>query len=385
MRIGIVAGEASGDILAAGLIRAIRRRHTEARFEGVAGPEMLAAGCEMLYPAEHLSVMGFTEVLAHLPRLLKVRGRIKRHFTDNPPDAFIGIDSPGFNLGLEHALRQHGIPTVHYVSPSIWAWGAKRVFRVGAAADLVLALLPFEPPLYERHGFKAVFVGHPLADYIPDQPDRCALREELRLKPDGRVVALLPGSRGSEVRRLGRLFLDTAAWLSAKDADLHFAIPAATAAINGLLRLQIRRYQPDLPVTLVEGHSHTVLGASDAVLLASGTAALEAMLFRCPMVVAYKLSALSYAYVRAFDKLKIPHVSLPNVLAGRELVPEFLQYRATPAAMGEAVLGLLDDAGSRDKQIRGLTELRGVLRRGADERAAEAVLGLLASRRRPRG
>lgn len=382
MRIGIVAGESSGDILGAGLIHALRKRHPDAEFEGVAGPQMQTAGCTALYPAEALSVMGFTEVLAHLPRLLRLRADLKRHFTASPPDVFIGIDSPGFNLGLEHALRRHGVPTVHYVSPSIWAWGAKRVFKVGAAADLVLALLPFEPPLYAKHGFKAEFVGHPLADSIPEQPDRRALREELHLKPNGFVVALLPGSRASEVRRLGRLFLDTAAWLSVKQPDLHFAIPAATPALNQLLKRQIRRFQPDLSVTLVEGHSHAVLGASDAVLLASGTAALEAMLFRRPMVVAYKLSTLSYSYVRALDKLKIPYVSLPNVLAGRELVPEFLQYRATPTAMGEALLALLSDEGPRDKQIRGLTELRGALRQSADERAADAVLALLASRRR---
>ena len=385
MRIGIVAGEASGDILGAGLIRAIRRRCPEVRFEGVAGPLMLEAGCEALYSAETLSVMGFTEVLAHLPSLLKVRSNLKHRFTADPPDAFIGIDAPAFNLGLERALRGSGIPTVHYVSPAIWAWGAKRVFTVGAAADLVLALLPFEPELYQKHGFKCVFVGHPLADAIPEYPDKRVLREELRLPGGRRVVALLPGSRATEVRPLGRPFLDTAAWLAAKDSDLHFVIPAATPALNRLLKQLIRRFQPDLAVTLVDGRSHAVLGAADAVLLASGTAALEAMLFKCPMVVAYRVSALSYAYVRATAKLKIPYVSLPNVLAGRKLVPELLQYQATPEAMGEAVLDLLDDASSRDKQIRGLTELRGVLRRGADERAAEAVLGLLESRRRSRG
>ncbi len=381
MRIGIVAGESSGDLLGAGLIRAIKARVPEARFEGVAGPLMQAAGCEALYPAEALAVMGFTEVLSHLPRLLKVRRGLKRHFIAHPPDAFIGIDSPAFNLGLEHSLRRHGIPTVHYVSPSIWAWGPERVFKVGAAVDRVLALLPFEPSLYEKHGFKSVFVGHPLADVIPDHPDRHALREQLHLQQDCRIVALLPGSRRSEIKSLGRIFLDTAAWLYAQDPKLGFVIPAATPAINQLLKQQIRSFQPDLPVTLVEGHAHAVLGAADAALIASGTAALEAMLFKLPMVVAYKLSGLSYLYVRAVKRLDIPYVSLPNLLAGRELVPEFLQSDAEPEAMGATLLALLDDAKLRDRQIRGLMELRGVLRRGADDRAAAAVLDLIESRR----
>jgi lipid-A-disaccharide synthase len=382
MRIGIVAGESSGDFLGAGLIRAIQARVPEARFEGVAGPLMQAAGCKALYPAESLAVMGFTEVLTHLPGLLRVRANLKRHFTADPPNAFIGIDAPAFNLGLEHALHQRGIATVHYVSPSIWAWGPERVFKVGAAADLVLALLPFEPPLYEKHGFKCVFVGHPLADAIPEHPDRHALREQLHLKQDCRIVALLPGSRRLEIRKLGRTFLDAAAWLYGQDPKLGFVIPAATPAINQLLKQMIRRFQPDLPVTLVEGHSHAVLGASDAALIASGTATLEAMLFKLPMVVAYRLSGLSYAYARLVKRLSIPYVSLPNLLAGRELVPELLQSDAEPEALGASVLSLLDDAQVRGKQVAGLTQLRDVLRQGADGRAAEAVLGLIASHRR---
>lgn len=382
MRIGIVAGESSGDFLGAGLIRAIQARVPEARFEGVAGPLMQAAGCEAIYSTEALAVMGFTEVLKHLPRLLKVRARLKRHFTENPPDAFIGIDSPGFNLGLEYALHQRGISTVHYVSPSIWAYGPERVFKVGAAADLVLALLPFEPPLYEKHGIKCVFVGHSLADFIPEHPDRRALREQLHLKQDCRIVALLPGSRGSEIRSLGRIFLDTAAWLHEQDSGLSFVIPAATPATRQLLMSQISSLRPDLPVTLVEGHSHAVLGASDAGLIASGTATLEATLFKLPMVVAYRLSGLSYVIARTIKRLSIPYVSLPNLLAGRELVPEFLQSDARPETMGAAVLALLDDAELRAKQVAGLTQLRGMVRQSADQGAAEAVLELIASRRR---
>ncbi|HSN19021.1 MAG TPA: lipid-A-disaccharide synthase, partial [Gammaproteobacteria bacterium] len=350
MRIGIVAGESSGDILGAGLIQAIKRRHPDAEFEGVAGPRMQAAGCKALYPAETLSVMGLAEVLRHLPRLLKVRADLKRHFIANPPDVFVGIDSPDFNLGLEEALRRHGVPTVHYVSPSIWAWRSKRVFKVGRAADLTLALLPFEPPLYDRHGFKATFVGHPLADAIPQQPDRHALREELHLPQDKQVLALLPGSRYSEVQRLGPLFLRTAAWLNEKLPELHFVIPAATPELNQLLKRQIRSNEPDLAVTLVQGHSHEALGAADAVLLASGTAALEAMLFKCPMVVAYRVSTITNAIIRGFGLLKIRHVSLPNLLAEKELVPEFLQYNATPEKLGPAVLRLLTDRSAWEAQ-----------------------------------
>jgi lipid-A-disaccharide synthase len=381
MRIGIVAGESSGDILGAGLIKAIRKLRPDAEFEGVAGPLMQAAGCKTLYPAETLAVMGLVEVLHHLPRLLKVRSHLKQHFLSDPPDVFVGIDSPDFNLGLEEALRKQGIPTVHYVSPSIWAWRPKRVFKVGRAADLTLALLPFEPPLYDKHGFKATFVGHPLADSVPAQPDKPALREELHLPKDRPVLALLPGSRRSEVDRLGPVFLATAAWLSQKKPELRFVIPAATPALNQLLKRQIRALQPDLPVTLVEGHSHEALGAADAVLLASGTAALEALLLRCPMVVAYKVSSLTYNLVMGLGLLKIKNVSLPNLLAERDLVPEFMQARANAEELGPAVLKLLDDKQARDMQVRGLEALTGVLRVGADARAAEAVLALADSRR----
>jgi len=385
VRIGIVAGESSGDILGAGLMRAIRARMPDARFEGVAGPEMLAAGCEALYPAETLSVMGLAEVLKHLPRLMSVRKHLREHFLANPPDVFIGIDSPDFNLGLEKVLRGAGIPTVHYVSPSVWAWRPGRIFKVGHAADLTLALLPFEPPLYAKHGFKAEFVGHPLADAIPAKLDREALRAGLHLPQEGKVVALLPGSRFTEVERLGRLFLDTAQWLASHKPGVRFVIPAATPALNEFITRQIRKYQPGLSITLVQGHSRDVLGAADAVLLASGTAALEAMLYACPMAVAYRLSPVSYALIRGFRLLKIPYVSLPNLLAGRELVPEFLQSRAIPEFMGEALLRLLDDPAARAAQLDGFRSLSGVLRRQADERAAEAVLALLHAHQASKG
>lgn len=382
MRIGIVAGESSGDILGAGLIRAIRARVPDARFEGVAGPEMLAAGCRALYPAETLSVMGLTEVLKHLPRLLSVRRHLKRHFLQDPPDVFIGIDSPDFNLGLEESLHRAGIRTVHYVSPSIWAWRQRRVFKVGKAADLVLALLPFEPEFYTRHGLHAEFVGHPLADRLAPSTDRAALRHLLHLPPEGKVLALLPGSREGEVSRLLPFFLDTAQWLSLKRPDLHFVIPAATNKLSFLVKYILRTQKPDLPVTVVDGYSREAMGAADAVLLASGTAALEAMLLGCPMAVAYRLSPITHAFIRGFGLLKVPYVSLPNLLADRELVPEFLQARAVPEVMGEAMLKLLEDPAARAAQVEGFKALAGVLRRDADAHAAEAVLALAS---RPRG
>jgi len=375
MRIGIVAGESSGDILGAGLMRALRSRVPSVRFEGVAGPEMLAVGCEALYPAETLAVMGLTEVLQHLPRLLSVRRRLRRHFLADPPDLFIGIDSPDFNLGLETSLREAGIPTVHYVSPSIWAWRPKRVFTVGRAADLVLTLLPFEPAYYLAHGYRAEFVGHPLADAIPAEIDRTALRRSLPLPADGPLVALLPGSRVTEVERLLGLFLETARVLAASRPELRFAIPAATPTLEALIQGKLQGFS-GLPVTVVAGHSREILGAADAALLASGTATLEALLLQCPMVVAYKLAPLSHALIRAFGLLKIPSVSLPNLLAGRAVVPEFLQQRAEPMAMAQALLELLAAGPVRAAQLQEFRSLAGILRQGADARAADAVLKL---------
>ena len=376
LRIGIVAGESSGDRLGAGLMRAIRARVPDVEFEGVAGPEMLAAGCKPLAQAEALAVMGIVEVLEYLPRLLRLRRHLHRHFLTHRPDIFIGIDSPDFNLGLESRLRKAGIRTVHYVSPSIWAWRPRRVFKVGKAADLVLTLLPFETALYEKRGFHAVFVGHPLADRAPAVPDRAALRKSLHLPAEGKLVALLPGSRHTEVERLGPLFLDTAQWLSNELPDLRFVIPAATNSLSFLIKRQIRMLKPDLPVTVVDGRACEVLGAVDVGLIASGTATLEALLWRCPMVVAYYISPASYALVKGLGLLRISRVALPNLLAGREVVPEFLQYRALPSAMGGAILTLLRDERARAAQLESFSALSSNLRRGADERAAEAVLSL---------
>lgn len=373
----MIAGESSGDQLGAGLIQAIRARVPEVEFEGAAGPAMVAAGCRALVPTEELAVMGITEVLMHLPRLLGIRRRLRKHFLEQRPDAVIGIDAPDFNIGLEAKLRKAGIRTVHYVSPSIWAWRARRVFKVGKAADLVLTLLPFEQPLYAQQGFHAVYVGHPLADRAPRSLDRAALRKLLHLPVDGTLVALLPGSRSTEIERLGPLFLDTAQWLSDALPEVQFVIPAATNALSFLIKQQIRSLKPDLPVTVIDGHAQEILGAVNVGLIVSGTATLEAMLWRCPMVVAYRIAASSYALVKGLGMLRIPHVALPNLLAGREIVPEFLQYRALPHNLGGALLRLLRDARTRDAQLESFAQLEQNLRRGANERAAEAVLALL--------
>lgn len=380
LRVGIVAGENSGDILGADLIRALRARVPDVQIEGVAGPEMRDAGCKPIASIEELSVMGIAEVLRHLPRLLWLRRRLRRHFLTKRPDLFIGIDAPDFNLGLETSLRKRGIRTVHYVSPSVWAWRERRVFTVGRAADLVLTLLPFEPALYEKHGFHAEFVGHPLADQAPVTIDKAEQRKNLHLPCETPLVALLPGSRRSEVERLGPVFLDTAQWLIEKLPEVRFVIPAATNALSFTIKNQIRMLKPDLPVTVVDGHSREVMAAADAVLLASGTATLEAMLWQCPMVVAYRISGLTHALVRGCGLLRIPWVSLPNLLAGRELVPEFLQYNATAINMGSALLELLQNETARTAQLDAFHSLTEALRRNASERAADAVLKLLQDR-----
>lgn len=377
MRIGIVAGESSGDILGAGLMQALREKVPDVRFEGVAGRRMIDAGCHALFPAEDLAVMGLVEVLAHLPRLLGIRRYLRRYFLANPPDAFIGIDAPDFNLGLERYLKAGGIPTVHYVSPSIWAWRQKRVFKVARATDLVLTLLPFEKQFYDRYGVPAEFVGHPLAEAIAPAPDTAPARRQLGLPVEGTVVALLPGSRRGEVSRLGPILLDTARWLLARRPDLRFVAPMASPAIEALFKAQLADQSESLPVTLVPEQSREAMAAADAVLLASGTAALECMLVGRPMVVAYKLAWLTHTIVKRMGMLKIERYSLPNLLAGRALVPEFTQADARAEKLGPAVLAELEDESRRAAMLECFAGLASQLRQDADARAAQAVLSVL--------
>jgi lipid-A-disaccharide synthase len=375
MRIGIVAGEASGDLLAADLMQAIRARVPDVQFEGIAGPLMQSAGCQVLFPAEKLAVMGFVEVLAHLPELLRIRRTLRRHFLDHPPDLFIGVDAPDFNLALERRLKRAGIPTVHYVSPSVWAWRRKRLAGIAKSVDLMLTLFPFEADLYRDRQIPVHFVGHPLADRIPEHCRRRAVRLALKLPERGRILALLPGSRRSEVSRLAEPFLGAALWLRNQLPDLQFIAPLATEATREQFEAVRRRVAPDLPVTILESQSREAMCAADAVLLASGTATLECLLLKRPMVVAYRLSPITYWLARRL--LTVPYYSLPNNLAGRSLVPEITQQDVTPERLGEALLGYLRDPEASKELVEAFTGIHHQLRRDASRSAAHAVLELL--------
>lgn len=374
LRIGIVAGEVSGDAIAAGLIAAIRERVPDAVFEGVAGPRMQAAGCVSLLPMERLSVMGLTEVLTHLPGLLAMRRTLRRHFLAQPPDLFVGVDAPDFNLGLERALKRAGIRTLHYVSPSVWAWRRYRVRKIAASVDCMLTLFPFEARFYHEQQVPARFVGHPLADLIADDIDRDAARERLGIVPAGPLVALLPGSRVSELRRLARPFLEAAAWCLERRADLEFVVPLASDSCRAVFEAALAECGATLPVTLLAGQGLEAMAAADAVVLASGTAALECMLLKRPMVVAYRLSALSYRLARLL--VRTPFYSLPNLLAGRPLVTELIQHEASAENLGREVLELLGNPARVQQLTDAFAVLHAELRRDASHGAAQAVLQL---------
>lgn len=374
MRIGIVAGEASGDLLGAGLIRAIKQRVPDAVIEGIAGPRMIEQGCVPLFPAEKLAVMGLVEVLAHLRELRAIRRSVIEHFLQNPPDVFVGIDAPDFNLGLEKKLKQAGIRTVHYVSPSVWAWRRYRVHKIARATDLMLTLFPFEAAFYEGHRVPVRFVGHPLADMIGIDIDRRAARRALGLPADDKIIALLPGSRLAEVRMLSRLFIDAAHLCCERLPDVRFVVPLATPATLALFKQELETSKADLPITLLDGQAHTALAAADAVLLASGTATLEALLFKCPMVVAYRLMPATYWLAKHL--VKIPWVALPNLLAGKELVPEFIQDAATPERLASALLRYFEHPDAIAALSTDYLRIHHMLRKNADEQAADAVLGL---------
>lgn len=369
LRIALVAGEASGDILGAGLMRALKAQHPAVEFIGVGGPLMQAEGLTSYFPMERLSVMGLVEVLGRLRELLARRKLLIQTLIQEKPDVFIGIDAPDFTLNIELKLRQAGIKTVHYVSPSVWAWRQKRVLKIREGCDLMLTLLPFEARFYEEKGVPVRFVGHTLADTIPLQADRAAARAELGL-PDGPLVALMPGSRGGEVGRLGALFFDAAERLQALKPGIRFVLPCASpqrrAQIETLLEGRT------LPVTLLDGHSHLALAACDAVLIASGTATLEALLYKRPMVVAYRLAPLTFWILKRM--VKSPYISLPNLLAQRLLVPELLQDDATPQALAQTLLPLIDGG---EEQTRGFDDIHRTLRRDASNQAADAVLTLI--------
>ncbi|MCD7040647.1 lipid-A-disaccharide synthase [Pseudomonas sp. MAFF 311095] len=369
LRIALVAGEASGDILGAGLMRALKAQHPAVQFIGVGGPLMQAEGLTSYFPMERLSVMGLVEVLGRLRELLARRKLLIQTLIEEKPDVFIGIDAPDFTLTLELKLRQAGIKTVHYVSPSVWAWRQKRVLKIREGCDLMLTLLPFEARFYEEKGVPVRFVGHTLADTIPLEADRTAARAELGL-PDGPLVALMPGSRGGEVGRLASVFFDAAERLQALKPGVRFVLPCASPQ----RRVQIETLLEgrNLPLTLLDGQSHLALAACDAVLIASGTATLEALLYKRPMVVAYRLAPLTFWILKRM--VKSPYISLPNLLAQRLLVPEFLQDDATPEALAQTLLPLIDGG---DEQTRGFDDIHRTLRRDASNQAADAVLSLI--------
>ncbi|MCQ3829528.1 lipid-A-disaccharide synthase [Microbulbifer elongatus] len=373
----MLAGEASGDILGAGLIAALQKRFSSVEVVGIAGPRMLALGAQSLFPMERLSVMGLVEPLKRLPELLRIRRTLREQFIANPPDIFIGIDSPDFNLGLEEALRAAGIPTVHYVSPSVWAWRRGRIKKIARAVDHMLTLLPFEADFYREHQVPVTFVGHPLADEIPLDVDVAEARRALGFAEQDEIVALLPGSRGGEVRLLGPLFLQAALWCQQRRPGLKFVLPAASPERRAQLEQQLAQAPAlqELSLTIIDGNSQQALAASDAVLIASGTATLETMLMNKPMVVAYKMATLSYAIFSRM--LHTPWVSLPNLLAQKELVPEILQDDATPEALGAAVLNYFHDPLAGDQLRRAFSEMHQELRRNASEKAADAVCALL--------
>ena len=369
LRVALVAGEASGDILGSGLMQAIKQRYPDAEFIGVGGSRMEAEGLKSYFPMERLAVMGLVEVLGRLFELLGRRRQLARDLIAAKPDVFIGIDAPDFNLGLELKLRRAGIKTVHYVSPSVWAWRQKRVLKIREACDLMLTLFPFEAQFYDEHQVPVRFVGHPLADAIPQQADRAAAREALDLPQDEPVVALMPGSRGGEVARLGELFLEAAIRLRALRPGVRFLLPCATPERREQLEQMLAGR--DLPLTLLNGRSHEALAACDAVLIASGTATLEALLYKRPMVVAYRVAPLTYRILKRL--VKSPYISLPNLLAERLLVPELIQDAATPEALAQTVAPLIDGG---QVQTEGFDVIHRALRRDASLSAADAVLKL---------
>lgn len=369
LRVALVAGEASGDILGCGLMQAIKQRYPDAEFIGVGGARMEAEGLKSYFPMERLAVMGLVEVLGRLFELLGRRRQLARDLIAAKPDVFIGIDAPDFNLGLELKLRRAGIKTVHYVSPSVWAWRQKRVLKIREACDLMLTLFPFEAQFYDEHQVPVRFVGHPLADAIPQQADRAAAREALDLPQDEPVVALMPGSRGGEIARLGELFLDAAIRLRSLRPGIRFLLPCATPERREQLEQMLAGR--DLPLTLLNGRSHEALAACDAVLIASGTATLEALLYKRPMVVAYRVAPLTYRILKRL--VKSPYISLPNLLAERLLVPELIQDAATPEALAQAVAPLIDGG---QVQTEGFDVIHRALRRDASVSAADAVLKL---------
>lgn len=371
-RIGIVAGEASGDLLGSELISAVRQEITDIEFTGIGGEMMKTAGCDCIYSIDKLSVMGISEIFGKYFDLLNIRNNIKNFFIKNPPDLFIGIDSPDFNFPLEKMLRNAGIKTVHYVSPSIWAWREYRLKSIAKSTDLMLTLFPFEPDIYQKYDIPAVFVGHPLAKKIDLKTDKSIKRKELGLPENKKIIAILPGSRASELKKLVIPFLQTADLCSKRFENLCFISNLVSEDDKKYVDSLARQLVPDIDIKFYIGKSWDVMGAADAVLLASGTAALEAMLLKRPMVVAYKVSWLTYQVAKRL--LRLPYVSLPNVLAGRMIVPECLQYNCTPENMSKELGVLLEDENKQEELNAEFTQLHKNILPTSDNNIARIIL-----------
>jgi lipid-A-disaccharide synthase len=377
----LVAGEASGDNLGAQLITALRQRLPQARFAGIAGPRMIAAGCEAWERAESLSVMGLFEIIPHLPRLLRIRRNVIQRVLAERPAVYIGVDAKEFNLRLAPRLKASGIPTVQYVSPQVWAWRQGRARTIGKAVDLVLCLLPFEKPFYDAHQVPAEFVGHPLADSVPLKMDAATARYQLGVPGEGEYVAVLPGSRQGEVSRLSPDFAATIAWLLKRRPQLRFIAALASDSTRKIFEAALDRAGIRERVSLINGHAQAVMAASDVVLLASGTATLEAMLVKRPMVVAYRLGLLTSFLLKRLKLFKAPFFSQPNLLAGRQLVPEYFNAEVRADVLGPAVLAQLERA-DREQLVQTFASIHETLRRDASARAAEAIVELLEKKQR---
>ena len=388
LKIAVVAGETSGDALGGALICALRERVPSIEFCGVAGPAMRAAGCQPLADAHELAVMGLIDPLIHLPRLLRLRSMLIDRISDWQPDIFIGIDSPAFNLGLAARFKAQGIATVQYVSPQVWAWRQGRVRKIARRCDLVLCLLPFEPQFYRSHAVRAEFVGHPLADQIPLIPDRAAARAVLGLSPDQTqsILALLPGSRLSEVRQLARPFIATAIEVCRRRPGLQLIAPMANAIVREQFMrvLQATPGAKDLPLQVLDGQARAALTAADAALVASGTATLEALLCRCPMIVAYRFGTLTVLLLRLLRLVRVKYMSLPNLLADEAVAPEFLQEAVTPANLSAAVEAALQDRSRHAYLEEKFLQVHNSLRAGGAARAADVIIELFGERKRAR-
>jgi lipid-A-disaccharide synthase len=380
LRIALAAGEQSGDTLGAGLIEALKAQAPGARFVGIAGPKMIAAGCEPWFRAEELSVMGLAEVLPHLPRLLRIRRELRERIKALPADVFVGIDAPDFNLPAAAWLKRAGIPTVQYVSPQVWAWRQGRVKTIRNSVDLVLCVLPFETQFYAEHGVAAKFIGHPLADAIPLTVDRGAARAALDLPADRPVLAVLPGSRRAEVGTLAAPFLESAAWVQRERPAVEVAVALASESIGELFRSSVRGIELPRPAHLITGRARDVLAAADVVLTASGTASLEALLLKRPMVVAHRIVPLTYWIVRRLGVAKLPHFSLPNLLAGRGLVPEFVQAQVRADVLGPVLCDFIDGNSPVPDWYDAFTSIHRQLRCDASATAAREVLDLVRAR-----